>query len=80
MKKRLRKKLAKKKAALEFRGDFSKLGKVISDEIMLTMARPSWLTGTAEEWLAYDNLCHPHWVRTSWGSKPVQGVLQKLSS
>lgn len=77
MKKRLRKKLAKKNAPVDPPSDsfFVELGNVFAEGTLLAMQRPSLISGTAEEWLVFDNLCHPHWVRTSWGSFPRQGIL-----
>lgn len=70
MKKRQRKKNAKKKLERQRRvGRLGEaLGPIFAEAIISTMEQPSWITGTPEQWLKWDNA--QHWVRTSWGSRP----------
>ena len=82
MKKRLRKKIAKqqKQRAERVHQLGEALGPIFADEILLELQRPSSLSGTEEEFLEWDNLRHPHWTRTSWGSRPLRGILQVVKS
>ena len=71
MNKRIRHKVAKKKLLAEQARARAVqiLGRIFADEILHTMQRPSFVSGTNEDWLRWDNAQHPHWIRTSWGGK-----------
>jgi len=80
MNKRLKKKKLKyERARKEAIKRFGRaLGPIFTTEIVNTMSRPGFCTGTPEEFMKWDNQQHPHWTRTSWGSFPMQGILKRI--